>query len=65
VGLASLLLANAGTLPGLNGFGMSLSLSPSLLASMLVLSGLIGLLSGLTPAVSAYRAGITTMLRQV
>jgi putative ABC transport system permease protein len=65
VGLASLLLANAGTLPGLNGFGMSLSLSPSLLASMLVLSGLIGLLSGLAPAVSAYRAGITTMLRQV
>jgi putative ABC transport system permease protein len=65
VGLASVLLANAGTIPGLNGFGMSLSLSPSLLAAMLFLSGLIGLLSGLAPAVTAYRAGITTMLRQV
>jgi hypothetical protein len=32
---------------------------------MFGLSGLIGLLSGLQPAVSAYRSNITAMLRQV
>ena len=50
---------------GLNGFGAALELSPALLVAMLALSALIGLLSGLTPAVSAYRANITSMLRQV
>jgi putative ABC transport system permease protein len=65
VGLASLLVANAGTIPGLNGFGMSLSLTPGLVGLMLVISGVIGLLAGLTPAVNAYRSSITAMLRQV
>jgi hypothetical protein len=32
---------------------------------MLVISGVIGLLAGLTPAVNAYRSSITAMLRQV
>jgi ABC-type antimicrobial peptide transport system permease subunit len=40
-------------------------LSPALLVAMLALSAVIGLLSGLTPAVNAYRANITSMLRQV
>jgi len=65
VGLASLLVANAGTIPGLNGFGMALSLTPGLVTLMFVISGVIGLLAGLTPAVSAYRSSITAMLRQV
>lgn len=65
VGLASLLLSNAGTIPGLNGFGVSLQLSPGLMAVMFAVSGVMGLLSGLQPAVAAYRANITSMLRQV
>lgn len=65
VGLASVLLANAASVPGFGGFLGSLALSPSLAATMLGLGALIGLLSGLQPAVGAYRSNITTMLRQV
>ena len=65
VGLSALLLSQAASIPGLNGFGAALVLSPALLVAMLALSAVIGLLSGLTPAVSAYRANITSMLRQV
>jgi putative ABC transport system permease protein len=65
VGLSTLAVSKASTLPGLNGFGANLRLSASLAAAMFGLSGLIGLLAGLTPAVSAYRSNITSMLRQV
>jgi putative ABC transport system permease protein len=64
-GLASLLLANAGGLPGFGAFLGSLALSPTMAAAMLGVGALIGLLSGLQPAVSAYRSNITSMLRQV
>ena len=65
VGLSALLLSQASSIPGFNGFGAALVLSPALLVAMLALSAVIGLLSGLTPAVSAYRSNITSMLRQV
>jgi putative ABC transport system permease protein len=65
VGLSALLLSQAGSIPGFNGFGAALVLSPALLLAMLLLSAVIGLLSGLTPAVNAYRSNITSMLRQV
>jgi putative ABC transport system permease protein len=65
VGLATVLLSAAGSVPGLNGFGASLQLGMGLAAVMFAVSGLIGLLSGLQPAASAYRANITAMLRQV
>jgi putative ABC transport system permease protein len=65
VGAASVLLSAAGDIPGLSGFGATLQVTPALMAGMFGVSGLIGLLSGLHPAVSAYRANITEMLRQV
>ena len=65
VGLASVVLSLAGTIPGFSGFGAALKLTPGLAAAMLAVGALIGLLAGLTPAVSAYRSNITTMLRQV
>jgi putative ABC transport system permease protein len=65
VGLATMLLSRAADIPGLSGFGATLRVSPALVAGMIGVSGLIGLLSGLHPAVSAYRANITAMLRQV
>jgi putative ABC transport system permease protein len=65
VSLTKMALSAAGSIPGLNGFGATLRLGPGLLAMMFGLSGLIGLLSGLQPAVSAYRSNITAMLRQV
>jgi putative ABC transport system permease protein len=65
VALATVLLSAAGSVPGLNGFGASLRISTGLMIGMLGVSGVIGLLSGLQPAVSAYRANITAMLRQV
>ena len=65
IGLASFLVSIAGTIPGLNGFGASLHLSPQLTAAMFGVSALIGLLAGLAPAVTAYRSNITSMLRQV
>jgi putative ABC transport system permease protein len=65
VGLASVVLSFAGTIPGFSGFGAALKLTPGLAAVMLAVGAVIGLLAGLTPAVSAYRSNITTMLRQV
>jgi len=65
VGLTKVLLAKATSIPGLNGFGASLNYSTGLMIGMFLVSGLIGLLSGLQPAVSAYRSNITAMLRQV
>jgi len=65
IGLASVLLSAAGSVPGLNGFGASLRVSTALMVGMFGVSGVIGLLSGLQPAVSAYRSNITAMLRQV
>ena len=65
VGLACVVLSLAGTIPGFSGFGAALKLTPGLAAAMLAVGALIGLLAGLTPAVSAYRSNITTMLRQV
>lgn len=65
VALSAVLLSAAGSVPGLNGFGASLQVTPMLLAGMLGVSGIIGLLSGLQPAVTAYRSNITAMLRQV
>ena len=38
---------------------------PTLMAGMFGFGALIGLLSGLAPAIGAYRANITSMLRQV
>jgi putative ABC transport system permease protein len=65
VGLATLLLSQASDIPGLSGFGTTLRVSTGLMVGMLAVGGLIGLLSGLQPAVSAYRSNITAMLRQV
>jgi len=65
IGLSVLVLGNVSRVPGLSGFGATMVLSPALLVTMIGLSALIGLLSGLAPAVSAYRANITSMLRQV
>jgi putative ABC transport system permease protein len=65
VGLASVVLSFAGTMPGFSGFGAALKLTPALASGMLAVGAVIGLLAGLTPAVSAYRSNITTMLRQV
>jgi putative ABC transport system permease protein len=65
VGMASLLLANAGGLPGFGAFLGSLALGPTMAVVMLGVGALIGLLAGLHPAVSAYRSNITSMLRQV
>jgi putative ABC transport system permease protein len=67
VGLSGLLITNLKKIPGVGGFFAfwPLHLSPGLLAAMFGLSGIIGLLSGLVPAVSAYRGNITSMLRQV
>jgi len=65
VGLAGVLLAQATSIPGLNGFGATLNMTPGLMTAMFGVSGLIGLLAGLQPAVTAYRANITSMLRQV
>ena len=42
-----------------------LNFSPALAAGMFGFGAMIGLLSGLAPAVGAYRANITSMLRQV
>jgi ABC-type antimicrobial peptide transport system permease subunit len=57
------LISNMGSIPGMQLPPMSLD--PSLMAGMFGFGALIGLLSGLAPAVGAYRANITTMLRQV
>jgi hypothetical protein len=57
------LIGNMGSIPGMQLPPMNLD--PSLMAGMFGFGALIGLLSGLAPAVGAYRANITTMLRQV
>jgi putative ABC transport system permease protein len=57
------LISNMSNIPGIQLPRMNLD--PSLMAGMFGFGALIGLLSGLAPAVGAYRANITTMLRQV
>jgi putative ABC transport system permease protein len=68
VALAGLLVANIAKLPfiglALGGFS-ELHLSPALGAATFTMAALIGLGAGLMPAVGAYRANITSMLRQV
>ena len=62
------LIANLASIPGIGTMLAQfppLALSPSLAAGMLGFGALIGLLSGLAPALGAYRASITSMLRQV
>lgn len=62
--LAQGLISNLSSVPGLQGFG-SLALPASLAVAMFGFGALIGLVSGVAPAVGAYRANITSMLRQV
>jgi putative ABC transport system permease protein len=57
------LIGNMGQIPGMQLPPMSLD--PALMTGMFGFGALIGLLSGLAPAVGAYRANITSMLRQV
>jgi len=62
------LIANLANIPGVGSMLAQfppLALSPALAAGMLGFGALIGLLSGLAPALGAYRASITSMLRQV
>ncbi len=61
--LANGLIANMGQIPGMQ--LPPLNFSPALAAIMLGFGAFIGLLSGLAPAVGAYRSNITSMLRQV
>ena len=63
VGLGRLLIANMGQIPGMQ--LPPLNFNPTLAAGMFGFGAMIGLLSGLAPAVGAYRANITSMLRQV
>jgi putative ABC transport system permease protein len=63
VGLGRLLIANLGQVPGIQ--LPPLNFSATLAGGMLAFGAVIGLLSGLAPAVGAYRANITAMLRQV
>jgi putative ABC transport system permease protein len=62
------LIANLASIPGI-GTALAqfppLTLSPALAATMLGFGAFIGLMSGLAPAVGAYRSSITSMLRQV
>jgi hypothetical protein len=58
------MIANLGSVPMLSQLP-PLALSPTLAAAMLGFGALIGLVSGLAPAIGAYRANITSMLRQV
>jgi putative ABC transport system permease protein len=57
-------VSNLGSVPMLSQLP-PLTLSPTLAATMFVFGAFIGLVSGLAPAVGAYRANITSMLRQV
>jgi putative ABC transport system permease protein len=63
VGLGRLLIANMGQIPGLQ--MPPLNFNATLATGMLGFGAVIGLLSGLAPALGAYRANITSMLRQV
>jgi putative ABC transport system permease protein len=62
--MARAAVTNLGSVPMLSQLP-PLTLSASLAATMLGFGAFIGLVSGLGPAVGAYRANITTMLRQV
>lgn len=62
--MAKALISNLGAIPGLSGFG-SVAMSAGLAAAMFAVGAAMGLLAGLAPAVGAYRANITAMLRQV
>ena len=62
--MASTLIGNLGSIPGLQGFG-SVAMSAGLGAGMFAVGAAMGLIAGLAPAVGAYRANITSMLRQV
>jgi putative ABC transport system permease protein len=62
--MAKGLISNLGSVPGLQGFG-SVAMSAGLAAVMFAVGAAMGLISGLAPAVGAYRANITSMLRQV
>jgi putative ABC transport system permease protein len=62
--LARGMVANLGSVPMLSQLP-PLTLSPTLAATMLGFGALIGLISGLSPAIGAYRSTITSMLRQV
>ena len=57
------LISNMGSIPGMQLPPMNID--PALMVGMLGFGALIGLLSGLAPAVGTYRANITSMLRQV
>lgn len=63
VGLGRMLIANMGQIPGMQ--LPPLNFNAALATGMLAFGAVIGLLSGLAPAVGAYRANITSMLRQV
>jgi putative ABC transport system permease protein len=62
--MAMSLIGNLGAIPGLQGFG-SVAMSAGPAAAMFAVGSAMGLISGLAPAVGAYRANITSMLRQV
>jgi len=62
--MAKGLISNLGSVPGLQGFG-SVAMSAGLAAGMFAVGAAMGLISGLAPAVGAYRSNITSMLRQV
>ena len=62
--MASTLIGNLGSIPGLQGFG-SVAMSAGLAAAMFAVGAAMGLIAGLAPAVGAYRSNITSMLRQV
>jgi putative ABC transport system permease protein len=62
--MAKGLISNLGAIPGMQGFG-SVAMSAGLALAMFGVGAAMGLLSGLAPAVGAYRANITAMLRQV
>ena len=61
--LANGLIGNLSQIPGIQ--LPPLTFSPALAAGMLGFGALIGLISGLAPALGAYRSNITSMLRQV
>jgi putative ABC transport system permease protein len=68
VGLAYGLVSNLAKIPGLGaalGSFPNIRLTPTVAAVTFVAGALLGLSAGLVPAVSAFRANITSMLRQV
>jgi putative ABC transport system permease protein len=68
VGLASALISNLAKIPGLGTALQSfpnIELNPTVAALTLTAAVGIGLSAGLAPALAAFRANITSMLRQV